>query len=355
MSASPLGDLGARSPRWAGLRSGVVDVRGTAVHLVRNGIDPAASDAVPHLFVHGLGGSATNWFDVMPELGVERPVLAMDLPGFGRTVPPRTSAARVRANARFLPALLDTLGIERVVLHGNSMGGLISVLAAPLMEGRVEAVVLAAPALPTSRSDLTHLTPEALKRFAPMAVPGVGPALLRTMWSRMDVDALLEDAMATTWYDRSRLRPDVASMMRENLTFAKQAPWRIESLAYAAESLVGSLLGGREVGEALMGMTHRVLVVWGDGDRLVSRPVIDHLVDLRPDWRVAVLPGVGHIPQMEAPERYVAVVSRWLADGTVASDAAAGVVPWGEWVAEAGATADRATAATASAGAVTAA
>jgi pimeloyl-ACP methyl ester carboxylesterase len=338
MTASPLGDLGARSPRWAGLRSGVVDVRGTRVHLVRNGVDLDASGdgATPHLFVHGLGGSATNWFDVMPDLGAERPVLAVDLPGFGRTVPPRTSAARVRANARFLPALLDTLGVERVVLHGNSMGGLITVLAAPLLADRIEAVVLAAPALPTSRSDLTHLTPEALKRFAPMAVPGIGTALLRTMWSRMDVDALIEDAMATTWHDRSRIRPDVAAMMRENITFAKQAPWRVESLGYAAESVVGSLLGAREVTEALLGMTHRTLVIWGDGDRLVSRPVIDHLVGLRPDWRVAVMPHVGHIPQMEAPERYVAVVDRWLLDGHV--DVGAGsCVPWDEWVAGAGA------------------
>ncbi len=332
MSGSPLGDLGARSPRWAGLRSGVIDVRGTPVHVVRNGVDPAASDTAPHLLVHGLGGSATNWFDVMPDLGADRAVLAVDLPGFGRTVPPRASAARVRANARFLPALLDALGVGRVVLHGNSMGGLISVLAAPFMADRVEAVVLAAPALPAARSDLTHLSPDALKRFAPMAIPGVGTALLRTMWSRMDVDQLLEDATALSWHDRSRIRPDVADLMRENTVFAKSNPWRVEALGYATESLVATLLGAREVTEAMMGMTGRVLVVWGDGDRLVSRPVIEHVAGLRPDWRIAVLPGVGHVPQMETPDRYVAVVRRWLADGAV-SPADGAAVTWTEWTA----------------------
>ena len=340
MSASPLGDLGARSPRWAGLHSGVVDVRGTAVHLVRNGVDPRDSAAAPHLMVHGLGGSATNWFDVMPDLGADRAVLAVDLPGFGRTVPPRASAARVRANARFLPALLDTLGLERVVLHGNSMGGLISVLAAPLMAERIEAVVLAAPALPAARSDLTHLSPAALKRFAPMAIPGIGTTLLRTMWSRMDVDQLIEDATALSWHDRTRITPEVAAIMRDNMTFAKQHPWRVESLGYASESLVASLLGAREVTEALAVMTHRTLVVWGDEDRLVSRPVIEHVATLRPDWRIAVLPDVGHTPQMETPERYVAVVQRWLADGRVDAGAG-GSVPWAEWVAGTGAPAAR--------------
>ena len=334
--SSPLGDLGARSPAWSGLRSGVVDVRGTEVHVVTNGVDPASSPRTPHLLVHGLGGGATNWFDVMPDLGADRAVIAMDLPGFGRTVPPRTSAARVRANARFLPALLDALGIERVILHGNSMGGLIAVLAAPLMTDRIESVVLVAPALPSARSDLTHLNPDMLKRFAPMAIPGVGTTLLRTMWSRLDVDRLIEDATAMNWHDAARIRPEVAALMRENMTFAKQQPWRVESLGYATESLVTSLLAGREVTEAIMGMTHRALVVWGDGDRLVSRLVIEHLVELRPDWRVAVLPEVGHVPQMEAPDRYVAAVGRWLADGHVGADAG-DAVPWAEWAAADGA------------------
>jgi pimeloyl-ACP methyl ester carboxylesterase len=87
-----LGDLGARSAAWASLRSEFVDVRGTLVHVVRGGRTPADGGAdVPHLFVHGLGGGASNWFEVMGALGEDREVITMDLPGFGRTVPPRHS------------------------------------------------------------------------------------------------------------------------------------------------------------------------------------------------------------------------------------------------------------------------
>jgi pimeloyl-ACP methyl ester carboxylesterase len=316
----PLGDLAARSAAWAGLRSGMLDVRGTSVHVVRGGLARAdGGDPVPHVLVHGLGGGATNWFEVMPLLGGDREVITVDLPGFGRTVPPRTSAARVRANARFLPALLDTLGVERAILHGNSMGGTLITLMAALAPERIDRVVLAAPALPTARADLTHLPPLVYKRFAPFVVPGMGTAVLRAYWARATVDQLMEEALALVVNDPSTLTPGMLEVMRENLGFAKRTPWRIESLAYAVESLVAALLGGRELAEGIAALTPRTLVVWGDRDRLVGRPVIEHLRTKRPDWRYAVLPGVGHVPMMEAPQRYADSVEAWLLGRPVAS------------------------------------
>ena len=309
----PLGDLGRRSARWAPLRTGFVDVRGTPVHTVRGGLRPADGGAdVPHLLVHGLGGGATNWLEVMAALGEDREVIAMDLPGFGRTVPPRMSAARVRANARFLPAFMDTLGIERAVVHGNSMGGMLTALLAGIAPERIERAVMVAPALPTAKSDLTHLPGPVFLRFAPFVVPGVGSAVLRAFWARADVDVLLEDALGLTVADRSRLSAAMLTVMRENLQLGKQSPWRIESLAYAVESLVAALIGGRELTEGVHALPSGTLLVWGDADALVGRPVIDQLRGQRPDWDFAVLPGIGHVPMMEDAARYVAIVRAWL-------------------------------------------
>jgi pimeloyl-ACP methyl ester carboxylesterase len=314
----PLGDLGARSAAWAPLRSGFVDVRGTPVHVVRGGRSVAdGGDPVPHLFVHGLGGGASNWFEVMAALGEDREVIAMDLPGFGRTVPPRYSAARVRANARFLPAFMDTLGIERAIVHGNSMGGTLTALLAGLAPERIARSVMCAPALPTAKSDLTHLPGTVLRRFAPFVVPGVGSNVLRAFWTRADVDRLMADALALTVRDPQRLSPAMMTLMRENLQYAKRSPWRIESLAYAVESLVAALLGGRELTQGVHAMPSDTLVVWGDRDVLVGAPVIEHLHGQRPDWDYAVLPDVGHTPMMEVPDRYLAVVHAWMTGSPV--------------------------------------
>jgi pimeloyl-ACP methyl ester carboxylesterase len=317
-----LGDLGARSAAWASLTSTFVDVRGTQVHVVRGGRTPEDGGAeVPHLFVHGLGGGATNWLEVMGGLGEDREVITMDLPGFGRTVPPRHSAARVRANARFLPVFMDALGIERAIVHGNSMGGLLTALLGGIAPERVERAVMVAPALPTAKSDLTHLPRPVFRRFAPFIIPGVGSTLLRTIWSRTDVETLLDEAIALTVSDRDRLSPAMLTVMRENVRFMKRHPWRVESLAYAVESLVAALIGGREVTEGVRALPDDTLVVWGDVDALVGRPVISHLHEQRPDWHYAVLPGVGHVPMMEAGERYVAVVRAWL-EGRPVTDVA---------------------------------
>lgn len=334
----PLGDLGARSAVWAPLRSGFVDVRGTPVHVIRGGRRVAdGGDPVPHLFVHGLGGGASNWFEVMAALGEDREVIAMDLPGFGRTVPPRYSAARVRANARFLPAFMDTLGIERAIVHGNSMGGMLTALLAGIAPERIARSVMCAPALPTAKSDLTHLPGAVLRRFAPFVVPGVGSNVLRAFWSRADVDTLIADALAITVHEPDRLSPAMLAIMRENLQFAKRNPWRIESLAYAVESVVAALLGGRELTQGVQAMPSDTLVVWGDRDGLVGRPVIEPLHGQRPDWDYAVLPDVGHMPMMEVPDRYLATVHAWMTGAPITG---VGGVPGASSIEEAFASSD---------------
>jgi pimeloyl-ACP methyl ester carboxylesterase len=328
-----LGDLGARSTAWEPLRSSFIDVRGTQVHTIRGGLRPEDGGAdVPHLFIHGLGGGATNWLEVMAALGTDREVIAMDLPGFGRTVPPRFSAARVRANARFIPAFMDTLGIDRAIVHANSMGGMLTALLASIAPERIERTIMVSPALPTAKSDLTHLPRPVFRRFAPFVVPGVGSAALRAVWSRTDVDTLVKEGLAMTVADASRITPAMLAVMRENLQLGKRSSWRVESLAYATESLVAALLGGREVAEGVRAMSADTLVVWGDQDGLVGRPVIDHLVGMRPDWATAVLPGCGHTAMMEEPARYLAIVEAWLGgrpvtdvDGVISYEALASV------------------------------
>ena len=327
----PISDLGARSPAWASLHSSFVDVRGTQVHTIRGGLRPEDGGAdVPHLFIHGLGGGATNWLEVMGALGGDREVITMDMPGFGRTVPPRFSAARVRANARFIPAFMDTLGIERAIVHGNSMGGMLTALLASIAPERIERAIMVDPALPTAKSDLTHLPGPVARRFAPFVVPGVGSTALRAVWARTDVDTLVKEGLDMTVADVSRITPAMLAVMRENLQIGKRNSWRVESLAYATESLVAALLGGREVAEGVRAMSGDTLVIWGDEDALVGRPVIDHLVGMRPDWATAVLPGCGHTPMIEEPARYLAIVEAWLAgrpvtdvDGVISYEALA--------------------------------
>ncbi len=95
------------------------EVLGRAVNYVDVGAGPAV------LLVHGLSGNWMNWLENIPQLAREHRVIAMDLPGFGRS-PMLPSELTIGLYCDVLIALLHKLGLETATLVGNSMGGQIS-------------------------------------------------------------------------------------------------------------------------------------------------------------------------------------------------------------------------------------
>jgi pimeloyl-ACP methyl ester carboxylesterase len=302
-------DWGVRTPRWAGIRSDWIDVHGTSVHVLA--ADRSAA-GTPHLLVHGLGGGATNWLEVMAPLSERGPVIAPDLPGFGRTEPPYARASRVDLNARFLRALLAAVGWDRVILHGSSMGGTVALLLADLLGDRVERMVLAAPALPGRTRDLRRLDRLTVRRFAPFLVPPLGGAMLRRTYLGTTPEQLWKENAAYVHADPARVSPEMRELGLDSLRDAVSTPWRLPSFVHAAASLVRAVVSRRALQGAIGRIDAPTLVLRGDADRLVGRAVTDRLAALRPDWEVVSLGDVGHAPMIETPDRYLAAVGDWL-------------------------------------------
>ena len=84
-------------------------------------------DGTPIVFVHGLGGSHLNWCLIGPELAAGRRAVALDLHGFGLT-PGTRATATVQRNTRLLDRFVREVIGTPVILAGNSMGGLISIM-----------------------------------------------------------------------------------------------------------------------------------------------------------------------------------------------------------------------------------
>lgn len=103
----------------------MIDVCGVSVHYLASGAGPATAPNAPtQLLVHPLAASGSFMLDLLRPLSAYGPVVAPDLPGtiFGHTPTPRVNAPRVEHNARFLRAFTSALGLDRVVVHGWSMG-----------------------------------------------------------------------------------------------------------------------------------------------------------------------------------------------------------------------------------------
>ena len=131
-------------PAWTGVRQELLDVDGRSVRVLR--ADAAGTASTPQLLVHGLGGSAANWIDVIAPLAAHGPVVALDLPGFGHTRLVDSDRLTVPGHVSFVRRVLDALGWESATVHGNSMGGLVATHLAARHPDLVERLVLVSPA-----------------------------------------------------------------------------------------------------------------------------------------------------------------------------------------------------------------
>ncbi|SDC88017.1 Pimeloyl-ACP methyl ester carboxylesterase [Geodermatophilus telluris] len=294
--------------------SRTVDLGGP-VHVVDYG---GADDGPAVVLVHGLGGSHGNWDLLAPLLTPTARVWALDLPGFGRSEPGGRRTT-VQANVGVLRDFLREVVGGPAVLVGNSMGGMISLFTAAAEPDRVAGLVLLDPALPGGRR---RLDPLVALTFALYAVPGVGERVLRLRRSRQTpltrVRAMLEmvgvdpDELPAPVVDRAvtllEQREDVAGMDRAFLA--------------AARSLLGILADPRHYRAAMARVSAPVLLVQGDRDRLVPVDAARDVARQHPHWRYEELAGVGHVPQLQVPDRLAALVLAWLRETAVSGSAA---------------------------------
>ncbi|MDI7277557.1 MAG: alpha/beta fold hydrolase, partial [Anaerolineae bacterium] len=116
-----------------------LDLDGQRLFYLRRG--RSRSHLPPVLFLHGAGGNALLWGQVLEQLsGVT--AIALDLPGHGRSG--GAGSSTIAGYRQAVLAAADALGFERLVIAGHSMGGAIALDVALEAPGRVHALVLMA-------------------------------------------------------------------------------------------------------------------------------------------------------------------------------------------------------------------
>jgi pimeloyl-ACP methyl ester carboxylesterase len=274
-------------------------------------------DAQVVVAVHGLGGSHANWHDLAPLLASSHRVLAVDLAGHGRT-PRAGRSASVRANCQLLGRFLDEVVARPAVLLGNSMGAAISLLHAAEHPERVAALALIGPALPRTR---THVPAPALaKRIALFAVPGLAERSLARRRTRMGAEAYVQATLELTCVDWRRVSPGMRELAVRLCAERANGPDADAAFLEAARSL--GLLVTRAAGyrSLIASLQQPGIVLQGVQDRLVPVSGVRQLAALQPGWPVHLLDGVGHVPQIEAPQRTADLLLPWL-DSLAAADA----------------------------------
>ncbi|MGH7334736.1 MAG: alpha/beta fold hydrolase [Candidatus Rokuibacteriota bacterium] len=261
------------------------------------------------VLVHGLGGSHANWLAVAPRLAERAQVVAPDLPGFGRT-PSAGRSARVPANRECLHRFLAAVG-RPAILVGNSMGGLIAMMEAALHPENVAALVLVAPAQPSPAG--TRIDREIFLAFAIYSIPWMGEWYLRRRAERLGPERFVGEVLRLLCVDPSRVPDDVR---RAHVALAAERfttmPGAHQAFLEAARSLLSILRRRRSYDEMVGRVAAPTLLIQGAQDRLVPLAASQALARKRPDWAFQVFDEIGHVPQLEAPTRFVDVVEGWL-------------------------------------------
>jgi pimeloyl-ACP methyl ester carboxylesterase len=299
-----------------GAESQWVDLDGP-VHFVDYG---GPADGPLLVCVHGLAGSVVNWAAVAPVLAETCRVVALDLAGFGRTrCGGRTTT--VHGNQRLLHRFLTEVVETPAILVGNSMGGLMSVMQADAHPETVAGLVLVDPALPVGVRARPH--PIVALIFAAYAVPAVGRTVMSRRRSRRSVEEQAMDVLRLCCADASRVPTEVVQAHLELARERQEYPDVDTELIIAARSLLWVLARRRHHAAMLRNIAVPVLLLHGERDRLVPIAAARSTAAANPLWQFEVAPGVGHVPQLEAPEWTVRHILGWLAaDGKAAALAA---------------------------------
>jgi pimeloyl-ACP methyl ester carboxylesterase len=290
----------------AHVRSATVDLGGPT-HYFDFGGNP---DGPVLMCVHGLGGAAWNWAAVAPLLTDSCRVLAIDLAGHGRT-PAAGRRTTVGANRRLLDRFVREVVGEGVVLVGNSMGGAISLLEAAKSPDVVDGLVLVDPALP--RPLLTPIDPVVAMSFALMALPGLGEAVLRRRRRRRTPREQVRETLALCTVDASGIPPEVVELGVALSEERAGDEFAARDFLAAARSLIRMLAASGRFRAAMAEVSAPVLLMHGAQDRLVSVDVARRIAQANPRWQFEVMDGVGHVPQLEVPDRAARLVLDWLA------------------------------------------
>lgn len=270
--------LGELVARWAPEPSTFIEIDGMQVHVRDTG---PRNDPTPIVLIHGLASSLHTWSGWQTELQKNRRVISFDLPGFGLTGPSPQSDYRIDAYTRFVLRLLDTLGVQHVILVGNALGGEIAWQTAVLAPERVRKLVLvSSDGYPQSALSM------------PLGFQFAAAKGWRWIAERILPRAIVASSVRSVYGDPSKVTNDIIDRyydMNLRVGNRKALFLRMDQAQFGYSA------------NLIRRISMPTLVLWGDKDQM-NPPEHGKLFcrDIQ-NCKLVEFPALGHIPQEEDP------------------------------------------------------
>ena len=268
---------------------------GVTVHLR----DEGPRDGLPIILLHGSNSDLHTWDEWTDGLKDQYRVIRFDQVGHGLTGPdPSGDYSRGNYVADIL-GVANTLGLERFILGGNSMGGKHTLAFAAAHPDRIAGLILVdgsgGPVIEVERKDddgggnigFTIARMPGVNRIAEQITPR--SLIAQSLEQSVSVKSVVTDEMIDRYWELLRYPGNRrATMMRFSLPYDP--------------------LGEAEIAA----ITAPTLIQWGDEDRLIPLAAGEWLDRTMPNSELKVYRGIGHLPQKEDPQASLADLRAWL-------------------------------------------
>lgn len=240
--------------------------------------DEGARDRAPVVFLHAFPLHGGMWDAQHAALAQQARCISPDMSGLGRSALPRTPNM-LEHLVDDLFALLDHLQLSRAVLCGLSMGGYVALRAIERDASRVSGLVLANTQAGADGNEAKLKRADGIRKLRTQGVQGY-------------VDGFLKTALSSATHARSPAVVDAARAMM---------------LQSSSEAMVHGLLAiatRTDTTASLSQIEVPTCVIAGEQDAIVKPQVMRELSERIPGAAYHLLPDVGHLSNLEAPEAF---------------------------------------------------
>jgi len=277
---------------WADLRGVPISQRwveagGIRTRLLESG--DAADELV--LFLHGTGGHAEAYIRNLGPHGQSRHAVAMDLIGHGFSQL-ATEPLEIPHYVEHVIALLDTLGVERAVISGESLGGWVAARIALDHPERIRRLVL-------NTTGGTRADPVVMERIRSLSMRAVEDPSWefvreRLEWLMADPASVNDDLVATR--QAIYAQPGMIESMRATLA--------LQDMEIRTRNLIGD--------DELARITTPTLVLWTSHDPTAPAAEGRRIAGIIPGAQFALMEDCGHWPQYESADEFNRIHQQFL-------------------------------------------
>ncbi|MDM9380367.1 alpha/beta fold hydrolase [Chlorogloeopsis sp. ULAP01] len=278
------------------VEEGRLNLGGLTIHYLTAG--NSNDDEPPLLLLHGDGESALDWAWVIPILAATHRVYAPDFPGAGDSSKPDVVYSP-EFYTQFVADFLDTLGLRRVVVVGNSLGGQVALRFALSYPEAVAALVL------VSSSGLGELVNPFLSQ---LTLLWYGEAAIA--WSKTPLGA-----KQRAWSRAALLFADLKRIPAEWLTEQERMalmPGFLEANLSSLRTQLNLFGQYKILLDFLPQLQMPTLVIWGTRDQILPKAQAENAIKRLQKGQLVLIPDCGHLPQIELPGLFASALLEFL-------------------------------------------